>query len=270
MNDLTFIEMLWDKFLGFLPTLGIACILLIVGLLIKKAVIGVTRKALERGKFDRTVTGFAVSACDVAITALVVIIVLSTLGIPMTSIIAVFTAAGLAVSLALQNSLSNVAGGFIILTTKPFKSGEYISAAGIEGTVDEISILTTKIITVDNKDIFVPNGTLASAAVTNYTREGKRRVDYVFPVSYKDDYKKAESIILKTVSKLPDIMQDPAPFVKLSSFGANTVSLECRVWTSTDKYWDVYYDIIESVKNAFDENDLTVPYQRVEVMGDKK
>ncbi len=270
MNDLTYIETLRDKFLGFLPTLGAAFILLVVGLLIKKAVIGMIRKALDKGKFDRTVTGFSVSACDVAITALVIIIVLSTLGIPMTSIIAVFTAAGLAISLALQNSLSNVAGGFIILTAKPFKSGEYISAAGIEGTVDEISILTTKIITVDNKDIFVPNGTLASAAVTNYTREGKRRVDHVFPVSCRDDYKKAESIILKTVSELPDIMRDPAPFVKLSSFGENTVSLECRVWTSADKYWDVYYDIIESVKNAFDENGLTVPYQRVEVMGSVK
>lgn len=259
--DISVLETFLNKIVNYLPTLGIAIILLIIGLIVRKIIVGIIRKALDKGKLDKTVKGFIVSASDVVIVALVCIIVLSTLGIPMTSIIAVFTAAGLAISLALQNSLSNVAGGFIILTTKPFKSGEYISATGIEGTVDEITILTTKIVTLDNKDVFVPNGTLSGSAITNYTREGKRRVDKVFTVSGENDYEKVKKVIEGAVNKTEHIIKDPAPFIRISDVVGGSVDIACRVWTTSDEYWDVYHDLTENVKTAFDKNGVIAPYQ---------
>lgn len=259
--NISVLESFLNRIVDFLPTLGTAIILLIIGLIVRKIVVGVIRKALDKSKLDKTVTGFVVSASDIVILAFVCIIVLSTLGIPMTSIIAVFTAAGLAISLALQNSLSNVAGGFIILTTKPFKSGEYISAAGIEGTVDEITILTTKIVTLDNKDVFVPNGTLSGSAITNYTREGKRRVDKIFTVSSDNDYEKVRKVIESAVNKTDHIIPDPAPFIRINDVGSGSIDIACRVWTTADEYWDVYHDLTENVKSAFDESNVISPYQ---------
>ncbi len=261
--EMTFLELLPGKLADYLPTLGSALLLLIAGLAVRKIVLSLLRRTLSRSKLDKTVHGFVTNAADAVITALVVIIVLSTLGIPMTSIIAVFSAAGLAVGLALQNSLANVAGGFIILISKPFKAGDYISAAGSEGTVDEITMLTTKIVTVDNKAVYIPNGTLAGATVTNFTREKLRRVDITFGISYESDSEKALKLIKEVISGHDKALSEPVPVVRIISLGESSVDIVSRVWVNSEDYWDVYFDLIEQVRAAFDQNDIVIPYKQL-------
>lgn len=264
-DNITLIEKLLDKLVDYLPTLGSAALLLLIGLIVKKIVLSILNKGLERSRLDKTIHGFVRSATDILITILIIIIVLSTMGIPMTSIIAVLSTAGLAIGLALQNSLSNVAGGFIILFSHPFKAGDYISAAGVEGTVEEITVINTKITTIDNKAVYIPNGTLAGATVTNYTGEGLRRVDLTFSVSYEDDSQKAVAVIAEVCKNHPKILSDPAPFVRVIALGSSSVDIVSRSWVSSADYWDVYFDLVEQVKAAFDENHITIPYNHINV-----
>lgn len=264
-DNITILEKLLEDIVDYLPTLGSAALLLLVGLIIRKIVLSILNRGLERSRLDKTIHGFIRSAADILITILITIIVLSTMGIPMTSIIAVLSAAGLAISLALQNSLSNVAGGFIILFSHPFKAGDYISAAGVEGTVEEITVINTKIKTIDNKAVYIPNGTLAGATVTNYTHEQLRRVDLTFSVSYEDDSDKAVSVIMDVCKNHPKVLSDPAPLVRIIALASSSVDIVSRTWVSSADYWDVYFDLIEQVKAAFDENNITIPYNHLNV-----
>lgn len=268
--DFDFFEKMLDKFVDYLPTLLTALAIFIIGSLINKAMQSLTMKALGKSRLDKTVHGFIKSAVHIVILAFTIIIALSTLGIPMTSIIAAVSAAGLAIGLALQGSLSNVAGGFIVLFSKPFKAGDYISVAGVEGTVEEITILSTKITTVDNKAIYVPNGTVSGSTIVNFSREPLRRVDLSFGISYDDDYHKAIKIIENVISKHEKALKDPAPTVRVGELGASSVNITTRIWTNSADYWDVYFDIIEQVKTAFDENDITFPYNQIYVHGISK
>lgn len=258
-------ETLLKKLTDFLPTLGSALLVFIVGMLVRKITLSVMKKAAGKSRFDKTVNSFLISAVNVLMTAFILIIALSVLGIPMTSIIAVFSAAGLAIGLALQDSLSNVAGGFIILLSDPFKAGDYISAAGSEGTVDEITILTTKIVTPDNKDIYIPNGTLSKATVTNYTREKLRRVDLIFGISYSSDSTAAMEIINGILAAHALTLSDPAPTVRIITLNESSVDITVRVWTRSENYWTVYFDLTEQIKAAFDENGIEIPFRNITV-----
>lgn len=264
-ENITLIEKLLGKIADYLPTLGSAVLLLIIGLVIKKIVLSVMNKGLGRSRLDKTIHGFIRSAADILMMILIIITVLATLGIPMASIIAVLSTAGLAIGLALQNSLSNVAGGFIILFSHPFKAGDYISAAGVEGTVEEITVINTKITTVDNKAVYIPNGTLAGATVTNYTHEDRRRVDITFSVSYEDDFRKAVEVIHDVCKNHPKVLSDPAPFVRVTALALSSVDIVSRSWVNSADYWDVYFDITEQVKAALDENNITIPYNHINV-----
>ncbi|MGN1415296.1 MAG: mechanosensitive ion channel family protein [Oscillospiraceae bacterium] len=264
-DNITIIEKLLDDLVDYLPTLGSAALLLLIGLIVKKIVLSILNRGLEKSRLDKTIHGFVRSAADILITILIVIIVLSTMGIPMTSMIAVLSAAGLAISLALQNSLSNVAGGFIILFSHPFKAGDYISAAGVEGTVEEITVINTKITTIDNKAVYIPNGTLAGATVTNYTHEQLRRVDLTFSVSYEDDPQKAIAVISEVCKNHPKVLSEPAPLVRIIELASSSVDIVSRTWVNSADYWDVYFDLIEQVKAAFDENNITIPYNHINV-----
>lgn len=264
-EKITLFEKLIDKLADYLPTLGSAALLLLIGLIVKRIVLSVLKKGLSRSRMDKTIHGFIKSAADILMTILIIIIVLSTMGIPMTSIIAVLSTAGLAIGLALQNSLSNVAGGFIILFSRPFKAGDYISAAGVEGTVEEITVINTKITTVDNKAVYIPNGTLAGATVTNYTHEKLRRVDLTFSVSYEDDPQKAIDVIAEVCKNHPKVLSDPAPLVRIISLASSSVDIVSRTWVNSPDYWDVYFDLIEQVKASLDENNITIPYSHINV-----
>lgn len=251
--------------LGYLPTVIAAVIIYFIGRFVTGMIIKIVDKSMQRTRIEETAQGFLMSLIKIVLTAFVIVIALSTLGIPMTSIITAIGAAGVAIGLALQNSLSNVAGGFIILFSKPFSKGDYIVSNGIEGVVDEISILSTKLITGDNKVIYIPNGMVSSSTVTNYSHEGKRRVDIVFNVSYEQDHKKAIKIIKDTALAHELVIHDSEPFARITSLSESSVDISLRVWTKTENYWAVYFDLLENVKTALDENNIEIPYRKLDV-----
>lgn len=222
-------------------------------------------KGLDRSRIDKTVHGFLKSFVKVVLLCVIIIIVLSILGIPMTSIIAVVGSAGIAIGLALQSSLANIAGGVIVLMGKNFRVGDYVSINGTEGTVREITIFSTNIVSVDNKSIYIPNGTVSNATIINYTREKTRRVDHVISISYNNDAKKEISVILEVIKNNKLILSDPEPFVRITAFSASSIDIVVRVWVNSADYWNVYFALLEDIKEAFDENDIVIPYNQLDV-----
>ena len=261
------ISEIWDGFLEKLPTIIFAIILLILGIFISKLVVKIMGKAMDKSKLDLTINHFIKSMVKIILYVLVVTVVLTLLGVPTTSIITVIGTAGVAVGLALQNSLSNLAGGFLILIAKPFRVGSYISVSGVEGTVVSINILYTKLMTLDNKAIFVPNGTASNAVLTNVTEADTRRVDNVFSISYDEDYKKAVGAIYKALTKCPKILDTDGkkPFVRMCAHSASSIDIAVRVWCKTSDYWDVYFDVIEHIRYQFIEEGIEIPFQQIDV-----
>ena len=262
-----FLSDIWDGFVKQLPTIIFAVILLILGIFLSKLVVKLMGKALDRSKLDLTINHFLKSVVKIVLYVILITVVLTLLGVPTTSIITVIGTAGVAVGLALQNSLSNLAGGFLILFAKPFKVGSYITVSGVEGTVESINILYTKLKTLDNKAIYIPNGTASNNVLVNVTEADDRRVDHVFSISYGDDYRKAVDAINKALAKCSKIYTDDAhkPFVRMSAHSASSIDITVRVWCATSDYWDVYFDVIELVRAAFIEDNIDIPYQQLDV-----
>lgn len=258
----------WASFVGKLPTIIIAIVILIVGMLVSKIMIKIMGKAMDRSKLDLTISGFIKSAVKIVLSVLVVIIALTTLGVPMDSIIAVIATAGIAVGLALQNSLSNLAGGFLILIEKPFKVGSYIKCGGDEGTVESISILYTKLMTVDNKAVFIPNGTAANSVVVNFSDPETRRVDHLIAISYNEDIDKAIASIEKAIEGNAMIIRegDKAPFIRLASQDAYSLGITVRVWGKSSDYWTIYHDTLEAIRRQFIKDGIEVPYGKLGVI----
>ncbi len=178
---------------------------------------------------------------------------------------ALFGAAGLAVGLAFQGSLSNFAGGVLILATKPFKVGDYIETNGQSGTVEAVRILYTDLVTVDNKVIRIPNGSLSNASVVNYSEKDTRRVDFQFNAAYEADSTKVISVLTEIVSGHPQALKTPEPFVRMSEHGDSAIGYTVRVWANSADYWTVYFDVIGKVKQRFDEEGLSIPYPQMDV-----
>ena len=260
------ISAIGKKFLQFLPTLGLAVIILIVGIIISKFIVHIFKKCLDRANVDNVAEGFLASILKILLYIITFIITLSILHIPMTSLIAVLSAAGLAIGLALQGSLSNLAGGFIILFSKPFKSGDYVDIGSASGRVESIGILYTKILTNDNKTIYIPNGTTTSSEITNYSEQDLRRVDFEFGISYSDDLEKAKSIITDIADSHELVIDDTEPpFVRLGIQAEDSLQITVRLWTKTENYWQVKFDITELVNDAFIKNNITIPFRQLDV-----
>jgi len=255
----------WMSILAFIPTLLLAIIVFVVGFFLNKIILNIFSKGAEHSKLDQTVNKFLSSVIKIVVTSIVIIVVLSIIGIPMTSIITVLGTMGVAVGLALKDSLSNVAGGVILLINRTIKVGDYVEIGAYSGTVDEVSILFTKITTVDNKDVFIPNGTVSTSAITNYSMEGNRRVDLIFGISYNNDHKKAISVINSVLEKHPLVLNEPESFVRLGELGASSLNITVRAWAKNDDYWTVYFDLLEQVKEKFDEENIVIPYNQVDV-----
>lgn len=263
--DKTVLKNFTDALFAYLPTVVTAIIIYIIGKIIAKILLHIIDKAMGRSRMDETAQGFLRSLIGIIFTTFVIVITLSTLGIPMTSIVTTIGAAGVAVALALQNSLSNVAGGFLILMNKPFVKGDFISTNGNEGTVEDISILSTKLLTLDNKVIYIPNSMISGNTLINYSREENRRVDLVFSIAYEEDHREAIKLISSIIAEHKLILSDIAPFVRVSSLSASSVDITVRVWTKNGDYWTVYFDLIEQVKSAFDQNGIEIPYSKLDV-----
>ena len=255
-----------DKLLASVPTMLFAIGVFFLGLIISKIVLKIFRNCLKRANVDETAVGFLCSLLKVLLYTLDFIITLSLLNIPMTSIIAIISAAGLAIGLALQNSLSNIAGGFIILFTKPFKSGDYVETNSSSGTVESIGILYTKILTNDNKTIYIPNGKVCDSSITNYSEQPVRRVDFEFGISYTDDVEDAKKIILDIAKQHEMILSEPEePFARLGVQAEDSLQIIVRLWTETENYWQVKYDFTEQVNEAFIRNNITIPFRQLDV-----
>ncbi|MGN0619446.1 MAG: mechanosensitive ion channel family protein [Ruminiclostridium sp.] len=262
-----FISDVWNGFLAKLPTIIFAIVLLIVGMLLSKLTVKLMSKALDRSRLDLTVNRFLKSIVKIALYVLLITVVLTVLGVPTTSIITVIGTAGVAIGLALQNSLSNLAGGFLILFSKPFVVGSYIKSNGEEGTVDSINILYTRLITVDNKVVYIPNGMAANAVCINYNELPLRRIDQIISISYSEDYERTKTAILTALSKEPKIITEGgnAPFVAVSAQSASSIDITVRVWCKSGDYWDVYFSAARLIREQFIKDNIDVPYNQLDV-----
>ncbi|MDR0918207.1 MAG: mechanosensitive ion channel [Oscillospiraceae bacterium] len=257
-------DRLIDKLVGIAPNLLFALIILVVGMLLSKIVLKIIGRVLKKASIDKTSTGFIKGLVRVGLYVMVYITALSAIGVPMTSIIAFIGACGLAIGLALQSSLANLAGGFILLFEKPFKAGDYIETDGCGGTVETIGILYTRILTPDNKKIYIPNGNVTNSSITNFSKQDKRRVDLEFSISYDDDYVLAQRVILELVKRTGHIFQEEDITIRVGRHDSSCRTIFVRVWAETSHYWDVYFDLQEGVIQVFEEANITMPFPQLE------
>lgn len=262
-----------DKLLNGSVDLGLKLIVFILILLIGFKIVKVLIKLLNKGKgfnkLEKSVQTFIVSFINILLKCLVLITGLAYLGIPMTSLITLFGTASLAVGLALQGGLTNMVGGLMILIFKPFKVGDYVDTHVDSGTVGDISIFYTTLITPDNKSIVLPNGNLANSAIVNYSHFEKRRLDIDFSVSYNSDVEKVKKVILEVINNEEKILKDEDIFVRLTSHADSALVFSTRVWVKNEDYWNVKFNMLENVKNAFDKNKIEIPYPQLDVHMDK-
>ena len=254
-----------DLVVGLAPKVLMALATFIIGLLIIRMVTNGLKKLFASQNYDVTLQGFLVSLVGMILKVLLGITVISMLGVQMTSFIALLGAAGLAVGMALSGTLQNFAGGVMLLLFRPYKIGDLIETEGHTGVVKEIQIFNTVLNTPDGKTVIVPNAPISTKSLVNFTAQGTLRVDLSVGIGYEDDIKKAKNIIMNVFNKDERILKDPAPFVGVESMGDSSVNLVVRPWTSTAHYWDVYFDTNEAVKNALDENGITIPYPQRDV-----
>ncbi len=250
-----------EFFIGIAINAVTALVILIVALWFSGWIKGRIIKLSDiNERFDRTLASFLGSMARYGILALAIVFILGRFGIQTTSLAAIIGAAGLAIGLALQGSLANLAAGVLLVALRPFKAGDYINAGGQSGTVDEITLFNTEMTTPDNVKIIVPNGDIFSSAITNYSHYDKRRCDLVFCVSYDTDLKAAETAILACITADPRSHGEPEPFVKVSNLGDSSVDFTVRVWCASSDYWGLKFDLTRAVKEAFDAGGIDIPY----------
>ncbi len=256
---------LWEYLKGILPSLGSAVLVFALGMVVSRVFLKFLGKTLARSKLDKTAAGFLHSLIRVILYILVTVIVLSVLNVPMTSIITVIGTVGLTVGLALQDSLSNVAGGFLILFSKPLKVGDFVEYAGITGTVEVIGILQTKLRKADGTVVYIPNNQISNAVIQNYTEDPGRRLDINFGIGYDSDSELAKKLISEILEKHPAVNHTKSNTVRIGELADSAVMIHVRVWTVHAEYWNLYYDLHEQVKQAFDENQIAIPYPQRDI-----
>ncbi|RLD42093.1 MAG: mechanosensitive ion channel family protein [Bacteroidetes bacterium] len=246
-----------------------AIVVLLIGLWIIKAITNKVKKTMEKKDTDASLRSFLLSILGLTLKILLFISVLSMLGIEMTSFIAILAMAGLAIGMALSGTLQNFAGGVMILIFKPFKVGDFIDAQGYMGTVKEIQIFITILKTPDNKTVIIPNGGLSTGALTNFSTEPTRRVDWSFGIAYGDDYDVAKSMVLKLIKADKRIMTNPEPFIALGEMADSSVNITVRVWVNAADYWGVHFDMNELFYKNTDKHGLSIPFPQMDVHLDK-
>ncbi len=261
----TLLTDLWNFIRSVLPSLGSALLVLLCGIALSRALMKIVKRTLKRTSIDPTAVSFLSSLISVLLYLIVAVIVLSVLNVPMDSIVTVIGTAGLAIGLALQDSLANVAGGFLIMFSKPLKVGDLVKFGDITGTVKSVGILQTKLVLGDQTVVFIPNGQVAEAVIVNYSEKEMRRLDLEIGISYDADFEKAKQLIGELIKAHPLAAEEPAPLVRVGRFDDSAVVLFVKVWTANADYWDLHYDLHEQIKKAFDENGVAMPYPQVDV-----
>lgn len=266
-DPVTFWSQLKDYFLtSIAPKLVLIVIICLVGLFLIRLIMAFLKKLFERSKLDSSLHVFTLSMIRIALFILLGITVLAVASpSAATGLIATMGIFGLAISLAVKDSLSNLAGGLSVLFTRPFALGDYVTIGSAEGTVKEIRLNYTLLATVDNKIIHIPNGDVAKAQITNFTGVEKRRLDLKFSIGYQDDFERAEAIISEILKKNPKALHEPEPVVRMVEHGSSAIVLCCRVWVNTEDYWPLNFDLHEQVKKEFDNAGISIPYNQLDV-----
>ena len=261
--------MSWDSIKNFLTTAGVdllrGLVALAVGLFLVHWVTKLFERYESKMKLEPTLRGFIKNLIRILLYVIVIMTAANTMGIPMTSIVTLLGSAGVAVSLAMQGALGNLIGGFILLLFKPIKAGEYVKIGDNEGTVKSIGTFYTEIVTIDNRLVHLPNGTLTNTAIVNFTREGTRRLDLTFSVGYESDMDQVYEVLNRVVSEEKAIPPDPAPTVNLLKCGDSSLDFTVRVWVNGTDYWPVYFRMLDNGKRALDKAGISIPYPQMDV-----
>lgn len=266
-------KQIWATVQNWLTNTGIKILVSIVILIVSFAIINRISKSIEkRGKkledtkkVDKTLYRTLSYVVKIGLKVLFVVALVSYLGINTSGITALIASLGVGVGLAVNGTLSNLAGGVLILITRPFRVDDFICACGYEGTVQDILICHTKLRTSDNKVVYLPNGKLSTSEIVNYTEKGTRRVDVTFSIAYENDFEKAKAIILETAKNDELIFTDPAPSVRMSAQSSSSIDLGAKFWCKADDYWTVKANMLENVKKAFDDGGIDIPYPQLDV-----
>ena len=243
----------------------LAAVIFIAGRFLISVINRLVAQMMERRKIDATIQSFLRSFINILLTILLLISVVSALGVNTTSFAALLASAGVAVGMALSGNLQNLAGGLIILLFKPYKVGDYVDAQGVSGTVKEIQIFHTVLITPDNKIIYVPNGSLSSGSVTNYSLSQLRRVDWTVGIEYGTEIEKVRQTVLDLIKKDGRILTEPAPFIALSALADSSVNITIRVWVKNEDYWGVFFDMNQNIYEVFNREGISFPFPQVTV-----
>jgi small conductance mechanosensitive channel len=267
-----------DSFKGFLadadlvPMLSdwavkivLALLIYIVGKWVVKRITNLTRKLLQARDVDPTLVNFLGNIVSAVLLIAVILAALDTLGLPVTSLLAVVGAAGLAIGLALKDSLGNFAAGVMLVMFRPFSKGDFVEVAGVAGKVDEVRIFSTILTTGDNKLVIIPNGQVAADTITNYTAKDKRRIDMVFGVGYDDDLKVARDVLTRVCSNHPKVLEEPALNIFVLNLGDSSVDFAVRPWSKTEDYWTVWGDVMEQAKVELEAAGCNIPYPQTDV-----
>ena len=258
-----------DTVIAWCLNTGVKILIALVILLVSFRIVTKISRRIEKrgdsGKVDKTIMRTLAYVFNIGSKIVIVICLIGYLGIDTSGLTALVASLGVCAGLAVNGALSNLAGGVLIILTRPFKIDDYIDAQGISGTVEDIHITCTKLRTPDNKIVYVPNGSLANGNIVNYSEKETRRVDFSFSISYANDFEKAKSLIMDICTAHELTLDDPAPFVRVSEHGASSINITARVWVKNSDYWTVHFDIVEAVKKSFDENGIEIPFNQLDV-----
>ena len=242
-----------------------AVLVFVVGWYLTKILLHIIVKMMEKSKIDSIVISFIKSGLNIAFKALVIITAIAQLGVDTSSFVTVLATVGAAIVLGLKDSMTGIVSGMIILFAKPFVKGDIIEVNGYIGKIEEIQLLYTYLMTFDNKMVVIPNNELASSTFVNYSHEDIRRVDLNFDIHYENDVEKAKALILEVVSAHKDALKEPLPYARVAQYGENAITIAMRVWTKTENYYSLKDDLLEQIKQSFDQNGIVIPYSQVDV-----
>ena len=258
-----------DTVIGWATSVGARILISLILFIITIRVVNrlarrIEKKMLAKGQ-DKTLVHTLVYAVRLTLKCVILICLIGYLGIDTSGLTALVASLGVCVGLAVNGTLSNLAGGAMILITRPFRIDDYIEAQGYAGTVEDIHITNTRLRTPDNKVIYIPNGALSTGSVINYSEKDTRRVDFSFSIAYSADFGKARELILALFEAHELVLKDPAPFVRMSEHAASSINITARAWVKSADYWTVHFDLLEAVKKSFDENGIEIPFNQLDV-----
>jgi small conductance mechanosensitive channel len=258
-----------DLVLGYATEYGLkilgALFIFFIGKWVARKIITLMRRGMERAHVDPTLISFASNALYVVLIVMIVVAAISNIGVETTSFMAIFGAAGLAIGLALKDTLANVGAAVLIIFFRPFKVGDFVEASGVMGNVKSINLFSTTLTTTDNRSIIIPNGALIAGNIINYTGNDTRRIDMVFDIDYKDDLKLAKEVILNILVEHPMVLKDPLPVVAVGALGTNSVQIFARPWVKTEDYLNGLFEITELVKLEFDKHHISIPFPQMDL-----